>query len=224
MLLAEFPSLAVKDKEAKHICIGGSLDIDVIIRDEHISNKYAIEIEIPKDYPTSLPVVKEVSERIDKSYPHRYSDTSLCLATDVDMRVSLHPEYSLAEYAKKFVVPYFASYDYYEKYSVFPFGERSHGINGNIEFYEDLFETDAYDQVYSLLEYTCKNKYRGHAVCPCHSGKRIRDCHGDAVKSLQYEGIIESIQVDFNEWNTYRNQLIDIRRRQNIEKFIRQTK
>lgn len=223
-LLAEFPSLAVKDKEAKHIHIGGSLDVDVIVCDEHISNQYAIEIEIPNDYPASLPVVKEVSERIDKAYPHRYSDTSLCLATDVDMRVSLHPEYSLAEYVKKFVVPYFASYEYYGKYKVFPFGERSHDLKGTLEFYEDLFETTDFVEVYSLMYYTCMNKYRGHAQCPCNHGEKVRDCHGEKIKTLQGDGIIEFVKKDLALISNAFNVAKEEDRRKKIEQYIQETK
>ena len=223
-LLSQFPSLAVKDKNAKHLHIGGALDVDVIVCDEHISNKYAIEIEIPNDYPASLPVVKEVSERIDKSYPHRYSDTSLCLATDVDMRVSLHPEYTLAEYVKKFVVPYFASYEYYGKYKVFPFGERSHDLKGTLEFYEDLFETTNFREVYSLMSYTCLDKYRGHALCPCNHGEKIRNCHGDKVKTLQMVGILEFVREDLGLLSRILDFAKEEDRRKKIEQYIRETK
>ena len=153
-----FEGMEIQEYSESTTSISGVLEIDSIIRDEHICESYLVKIDVPNSYPKELPVIKELSSKIDENYSHINFDSSLCLATEVDMHVQLARDYNLVDYVTKFVIPYFVSYEYYKKYETFPFGERSHGTLGILEFYEETFETDGLVEVQSLLAYTANKK------------------------------------------------------------------
>lgn len=44
--------------------------------------------------------------------------------------------------------------------------------------YQERFGTKSVNVVLRLLEIITHKNYRGHILCPCNSGKRIRKCHG----------------------------------------------
>ena len=61
----------------------------------------------------------------------------------------------------------------------FPYGDRSHGAEGKLEAYRERYGTDNDRILAYLLFYLIEEiPYRGHSICPCGSGKKIRDCHG----------------------------------------------
>lgn len=224
LLCSEFEGLKIQENFANSILVSGSIEVDSIVCDEHINETYLVQIDIPVSYPNELPIIKELSSKVDNKYSHRYSDSSLCLATEADMHVQLFPNYSLSDYVTKFVLPYFISYEYYKKYKVFPFGERSHGIKGILEFYGEAFGTDTIEQVYDILKYISANYYRGHTLCPCGSDKRIRKCHGKKILIFQQEGILEQVQSDFEILKKIIEGSILKEKRQIIEKYLYETK
>ena len=183
-VLSKYTGLVVDFTQKSEVLLKGFVDFDIIHCDTRIIDSYEIEINISDSYPIKIPVVKEVGSRILSKFEHIYSDRSLCLATEADIHIELNPNYDLLDFIEKFVISYLFSYSFFEKYKVFPFGERSHGLDGIVEFYEDYFNVESYSKVLKLLEYTCNKIYRGHDLCPCGSGKRIRDCHKKSVLNL----------------------------------------
>lgn len=189
-VLKKYPLLVVKENIVENETIlEGIISFDAINCDTRIRDSYNIEIVISNVYPKQLPVVREIGGRIKETYKHMYSDRSLCLATEGNMHIELQPHYDLLLFIDKFIVPYFFTYSYYEKYRVFPYGERSHGAEGILEYYMDYFGLEDIVAAYKLLQYTCKNKYRGHDLCPCGSLSRIRNCHMESVRALKSMGV-----------------------------------
>lgn len=188
-VLSKYPRLVAECTQKSEVLLKGFVDFDITHCDTRIIDSYEIEIIISDFYPIKIPVVKEVGRRILSKFEHIYSDRSLCLATEANIHIELNPNYDLLDFIDKFVIPYFFSYSYFEKYKVVPFGERSHGVDGIIEFYKDCFNVESYRAVLQLLEYTCNKRYRGHDLCPCGSGKRIRNCHKNSVLSLKDKNI-----------------------------------
>ena len=58
-----------------------------------------------------------------------------------------------------------------------------------------------------LLIYIAEQKYRGHQVCPCQSGKKVRDCHGDIIfpymMDTRRKAIVESDLIYIREVLSY---------------------
>ena len=122
--------------------------------------------------------------QIDESYPHRYTDGQLCLETDAAIRICFLAGFDLEIWMRDFVEPYYFSYEYYQRYGVFPFGERAHGIEGVLQTYGEYFNEPDYVKVFRLMEFIQFGQYRGHLPCPCGSGEKTRSCHGKFIKKF----------------------------------------
>ena len=148
--------------------------------DQYVSNStYELSIFIPV-VEGKLPYVIDRSGNIEKDYPHRYSDGMLCLATDIDMVLEFEKNSSLVNWMQRFVEPYYITYEYYKRYGEYPNGDRAHGEDGIVQSYMEIFSVDGSHAV-SLLHEIVHKTYRGHQLCPCGSGKRLRNCHGEIV-------------------------------------------
>lgn len=55
---------------------------------------------------------------------------------------------------------------------------------GDLEYLKDLFGVDDWGQVLDIMLFVVQSPYRGHLLCPCGSGKRIRNCHGEILKKV----------------------------------------
>lgn len=160
-----------------------------------IEDDFQVEIDIPPEYPNVIPTVKEVGGRIPDDY-HRLTNGNLCLGTVAELYLSFTKNPTLLHYVQKHIVDYLYGFSYKEKYGRHPSGERAHGIEGVWEYYRERFQTNNDLAVISLLYILCSNKYRGHQLCPCGSGKKIRQCHLPFVLELSSESIIQHYQGD----------------------------
>lgn len=149
-LLTEFPGLKIiKNCELKLI-IEGKIEIAKLYGEIPIYDDYEIQIEILRNYPHKLPIVKEIGGKI-KKYRHKFTNGSLCIGTEADIFVNLFPEYSLFRYVDEFVISYLFTYSYFIKFGVFPFGDRSHGFNGVLEFYQEHFDVSSKEEAKFIL-------------------------------------------------------------------------
>lgn len=126
----------------------------------------------------------DIGNQIEKGYPHRYADGQLCLETDAAIRTYFIAGFNLEIWMRDFVEPYYFSYEYYQRYGVFPFGERAHGIEGVLQTYGEYFNEVDYVKIFRLMECIQFGQYRGHLPCPCGSGKKMRSCHGKFIKKF----------------------------------------
>lgn len=173
----------VMNTEYNEVCFYGQYSIDV-------------------DLTVIPPYVIETGGKISKNYPHRYSDGGLCLETDGRIKIECiqNNEFDFDVWFNHFLIPYFFSFEYYNRFGEFPFGERPHGSKGIIEYYQELFRLDSPEQTKNFLLQISKMKcYRGHLLCPCGSGKRIRNCHKieviNALKPTEKECINNDLKM-----------------------------
>lgn len=161
--------------------------------------QYSIDVNLTK----TPPYVIETEGKISKNYPHRYSDGGLCLETDSRIKIECYSdnnEFDLEFWFNHFLIPYFFTFEYYMRYGEFPFGERSHNLKGILEYYREHYRLDSLDQTKNYLFQISKMKcYRGHLLCPCGSGKRIRNCHKieviNALKPIEKECINNDLKM-----------------------------
>lgn len=179
-LIDNYPGLGVLESNSETIRLQGSIRVYRTAFDYTLDRSYIVEIIIPVNSST-LPSVKDVGGSISDDYPHRYVSGELCLETETIIRLRFIDGFSLVEWMDEYVEPYYFTYEYYCRYGVFPFGDRPHGLDGLINTYQDLFSEDDISIVWRLMSFCVTGKYRGHANCPCGSGKRTRDCHGKGL-------------------------------------------
>lgn len=173
------------DSRDDGIVLSGLYVLDGIYGDVLYYDEFELEILIPWNYPIDLPEVKETAGRVVRSkYEHIFQGDNLCLGATCDLIDCLQSSHSLLEYLDKVIPSYLFGFLYFEEYGVAPpFGERSHGYAGLKEAYKERYGVTEDIPLYNLL-YTLGRgvPLRGHILCPCGSGKRLRDCHGPALQ------------------------------------------
>ena len=119
----------------------------------------------------------------ESTFGHFLDNGELCLGANCDLISCLIEEPTVSHYVCSLLESYFYSASYYIEYGVMPvFGERSHGVYGLIEAYKERYGVSDDNLLIDLLFYLIKRTpYRGHIQCPCHSGRKLRQCHGPKV-------------------------------------------
>jgi hypothetical protein len=92
---------------------------------------------------------------------------------------------SLVDFLDGPVRNFFIGQSLVERGDPWPFGQWGHGIDGIREYYEDLLATSDTDVIRRYMECLSAKKIKGHWPCPCGNGKRLRDCHMDALLDLR---------------------------------------
>ena len=186
----KYPALEYVERDNTGV-FTGKVVLNHMYNGVRMTGEFNVDIIVPREFPLALPVVRELSNRIDKAYPHQYLGGYLCLASDLDLKMHFCKDVDISSFIDKYVIPYFYTYRFYEEYSVYPYGERSHGIMGDLEYLKDLFNVRTWDQVFNIMLFVIQSTYRGHLPCPCGSGRHIRNCHGDILRQMLEAGLRE---------------------------------
>ena len=151
-----------------------------------VLDRHLIEVELPRDHPKSLPIVRETGGRIPRT-PDRHMnpvDGTACVLL-LDERWRVWPNGStLLQFLDGPVHNFFLGQSLVELGDRWPFGQWSHGAEGIREFYTDVLGTVDIRVITGYLDCLGKKKIKGHWSCPCRSGKRLRDCHSALVQDL----------------------------------------
>jgi len=182
----KYPELKIYPKNDE-IVLKGLLDI--YDRNGNYIDSFNVEIFVPKSFPKSLPIVKEIGDDIPKN-PDRHvnPDGTLCLTLPVIMKEKLKKNPSVVFYIEKFVKPYLAIQIYFEKTGKWLTGEYNHGEKGVIEFISELFNLDI--GIATKLYYYSKINMKKVAIinwnslCPCGSGRVLKKCHKKQILKI----------------------------------------
>ena len=172
-LLQIYDKLHIEKESNQEIILTGEILVNRTASSYTLYKTYHIEVHIPFE-SDKLPYVFDIGNAIDSNYNHQYKDGPLCLETDFAIRIRFVDGLNLVSWMQEFVEPYFFSYEYYQRFGCFPFGERSHGIEGILQPFGDVFQETDNIKVCKILMFIYSDRYRGHLPCPCGSGKNIR--------------------------------------------------
>jgi hypothetical protein len=150
---------------------------------ERIDDQYSIRILLPASYPDWVPSAFETAGRIPKNF-HKLSDGSLCLGEPLAVVRKFLEEPTLLGYVNNCLIPYLYSFSYMCIYEHLPFGELAHGTIGLIKHYLEFFRLKNERSLIGLIAILAHDNYRGHVLCPCGSGKRLRSCHGTQLRAI----------------------------------------
>lgn len=173
----EYPCL-ILESNSDTICISGRIMLNAVYNDVQLFDEYEIRMVIPTNYPHSLPAVYEVSGGIPAEFEHFLDNGALCLGVENDLWDRFLTNPCLLHFMNECVTSYLYAATYFKKYGSFPFGERSHGVEGIIEYYYEKWNLSDLQKVVSILSAIYLKQYRGHLPCPCGSGIKARKCHG----------------------------------------------
>ncbi|MES9999174.1 MAG: hypothetical protein ABW125_07210 [Candidatus Thiodiazotropha lotti] len=184
-----------KDDE---IIVSGSLAFEASADGfETITSAFDIELIIPFDYPKSLPRAYETSGEIAREYEHVFDDKKLCLAVPIEERRIFQLVPTLLGFVNRLLVPYLYGYCYWREHKEHPFDESDHGPRGIVQYYREKLELDDDIAVLSVISFLYEHGYRGHHPCPCGSGAKVRNCHGNAFRDLYSLHTEGSLRNDF---------------------------
>ncbi|MAC78367.1 MAG: hypothetical protein CML66_09910 [Rhodobacteraceae bacterium] len=150
-------------------------------------DSYQIMAGITRGFPGEEPVVFEEGGRIPRiADRHVFPDHGNCCLGVWEEWLLTARDHQFETFLTGPMHDYFVSQTYYEVHGEWPFGERSHGRRGVLEAYSDLLgitsdEKAIADYLWQLSRKTIK----GHALCPCGSGRRLRNCHRDDLEHLR---------------------------------------
>lgn len=147
---------------------------------------FDIKIGVPDTFPIDQPLVLETGGRIPRTLDrHIYGEGHCCINVWEEWLVSAADQ-SFSSYMNGPLRNYFLSQYRFEQTGEWPFGERAHGYDGLIEAYAETLgiEVDA-AKVKNCLQLLSRKKIKGHWLCQCGSGKRIRDCHQQIFSELR---------------------------------------
>ncbi len=153
----------------------------IFIQDPAHQIEYGISIFLSVKYPKQIPILlcndpKLPAGNLDR---HIMKDGSACLGVyaDIMTRWSLKPE--IVSFLENFVAPFLVWQAYYDTHQKPPsWGERSHFTEGIIEYYTELLGMNKRRSVVEFMRLLArKNHPKGHEICPCDSGNKLRNCH-----------------------------------------------
>lgn len=156
-----------------------------VISPEIVRGKFQIEIIVTKRFPKEIPIVKEINGEVPINF-HKNDAKTLCLGIETEMKIFLQNTPNLLKFVNSFVIPYFYSFKIWRDTGKIPFGERTHSIEGIVEFYKEyLFLNNIYS-ILNVLKYVYfKKNLKGYYRCPCGSGKNINECyHQNQIREL----------------------------------------
>lgn len=195
-LLNEYPDLIVVQSDSQVVRLHGHITVFRSCNDFTLRKTYALDVVIPIG-SDRLPFVIDIDRQIRQDYQHYYYQNGmLCLETDSKIRIRFIDGFNLVEWMSEFVEIYYFSYEYYERYGSFPFGDRDHDIIGVIQTYQDLLIAKNEAEAYKLMKFIKDHEYRGHHTCPCGSGRSLRNCHGQAMLRFYKDARSKKIMID----------------------------
>lgn len=183
-LEVEFPYLQVTTRDGHTALVG---DLPLVI-DGRVVDSFEIEVIIPHRGPrVDIPSVRETAGRVPPE-ADRHMDPSTgkaCLFVREEYWFK-HPDgLDLIAFLRGPVRSFFIGQMSVERGGGWPFGQRSHGAQGIIEFYAPLLGTDDRRTVRRYVEVIAAKKARAHWGCPCGSGKALGACHSRLIRELR---------------------------------------
>lgn len=143
-----------------------------------VERTYRLRLVCPRDYPTKLPTVidEEMYFPRNQEY-HTYGDGSFCLGSELKIMMLLRNDHSLSAFFEKIADGFLYAITNRIEFGSFPFGELSHGEQGLIDDYGDLFGLNGKPSVLLALRALGKRKRQANKLpCPCGCRLRLGAC------------------------------------------------
>ncbi len=173
----------------KSECVVAHGTYTLYVPDSYRQIEYGIVLVTLKNYPNSAPEMfcNDPKLPIGDIDRHIMKDGRACLGVRADINMRWSSRSTIADFLDNFVAPFLVWQVYYEVHKRPPsWGERSHFSQGILEFYAELLDRSVDSSVVGFMRLLArKNRPKGHELCPCNLGKRLRHCH--AHRNLIYK-------------------------------------
>lgn len=182
----KFKNLRKPILEDDQIVIYGRLDaIDI---DGNNWDTYEVKIVISETYPNELPILFEIGGKIER-HPdwHISRDGSCCLGPRIKLIRDLNGNITLIRWLEIHVIPFLANHFYKIKNGEYAGKHYSHGANGIVEYYQELWNIFKKSDIINKLKLiTHRSKIGRNDKCFCGSNEKYKKCH---LNSRDFEGV-----------------------------------
>ncbi|HNX82473.1 MAG TPA: hypothetical protein PKL77_10055 [Candidatus Omnitrophota bacterium] len=180
----KYPSLCLGINSDNGYVVSGYIGFTIRIKDLDIKDYFNIVINIPHDYPNTLPKTREIDGRIPQ-YFHKYDNAILCLETPLEQRIIFNSQPTLLGYIENCLIPYLVTFHYWTKTGDMPYGERDHCGAGIIQSYQARLNVKDPIAILGFLFMLSTNIFLRRQKCLCGSGERFCRCHETRIIELQ---------------------------------------
>lgn len=147
--------------------------------------EFDVEIVISPRYPKVEPKIFETGGRIPRNPDRHVNSDGDCCITIWEHWLATAGDHSVSSFLKGPAHQFFLGQYWFEKTGKWPFGEHAHGQQGLQEAYAELMGIrNNKDDVLYHLRLLSQDWPKGHWLCPCGSGWRLRHCHRDDLMAL----------------------------------------
>lgn len=181
---ARHPNLELLRYPSGKLQIRGGVGFSIKHGAHIIEDCYQLALDIPDDYPASPPFVYEIEGKIPEDFDHFMKAGNFCLGVPVEVRRQFAQHRNLLCFIEDQIIPYLFTYSYKRDHGTLPFGERSHGTIGLIEYYSEFLETSVITCM-KLIKCLADDFAPPLMACPCGGGHKLRDCHGPKLTELR---------------------------------------
>ncbi|MCE5340159.1 MAG: hypothetical protein LLF92_03415 [Planctomycetaceae bacterium] len=194
-----YPSLSLIKKINGECSITGNISFTVKHDGKVVRDDYDIEIMIPDDYPLCPPKVIETNDKILRCPDnHINDDGTFCFGAPLAVKQTFVQKRDLLWFVQEQIVRFLFNHSYKRDYGIRPDGELSHGPEGLLEYYYELFQTQDNITVLEFLRLLSQDRYNDQNLCPCGSGRKIRRCHYRLIKNIRKLYKPEEFQCEFS--------------------------
>lgn len=199
----------------------GVLDVNAIYGGHQIQDSFEIRIKVSNKYPEEIPTVEEIGGRTKligdkfnlkdrRDLHYNVFNGFACLCVKQEEKIKFPTGSNLVTFIDNLVIPYFYGLSYFDQNGKWPWGERSHGGLGLLEFYAENPITQTKEEIEGLIKVFRKEKnwkeynkqirkLSGDRACLCGSGKPFKKCHSQAwqgIKRLTEDSIKLRLNLD----------------------------
>ena len=195
-VIARFPSLRFSREHDGELWVRGSLEIAPSI-------SYTINLLVPRKYPHDVPVLycnrDEIPWEADR---HVFESSGIaCLCARSEFRKHWPAGSRLTLFFERLIVSFLVGQFYYQTHGQWPdSGQRAHGPKGILEAYREfaspIGDVSNSTMIRLMVVLARDREPKGHEWCPCGSGKILRKCHIEFVRTLRRQVQPEHARLD----------------------------
>lgn len=174
-VLEMFPKLKLFEKDKKKTISG---EIDIFDAVGNYVNSFDINVAVPRNYPHGFPLLFETSNKFEH-IPDRHinEDGSCCVCSLQESDLISQKGIAIKDYFLRYVIPYLANQLYFDSEEEWANGDYEHGAEGILQFYQELFEMEAIEEVIDLLSFLNTQKMNRNDTCFCGKKEKLKRCH-----------------------------------------------
>jgi hypothetical protein len=185
-LVEKYAGLNLVEESVDRRLVSGDLCFSAEFEGQVIDDCFSISLVLPQEFPACPPRAFETGGRVPRvaDYHVYPSSGELCLGAQFQVRMVFAERPTLVGYVDRLLVPYLYWISHWLQFNRKPWEELAHGGRGLLEAYNDYFGVSGHVATLKLLMAVRDRNFRRDQMCPCGSGRRIRNCHRERLRHL----------------------------------------